>query len=194
MVIEDGGIAEGALPLAAFRAHLRLGSGFAEEGLQDPVLAGFLRAALAAIEGRTGKVLLEREMALRLTCWSDPARQALPLAPVSAVVSVARVAADGVVLPVEGWRLVPDMQSPALEAGPGGWPALPPGGALRIAVLAGFGPEWTDAPADLRQAVLMLAAHYYEFRHDTGLGSGCMPFGVTALIERFRPVRLGGRG
>ena len=41
----------------------------------------------------------------------------------------------------------------SLEAPQGAWPALPPGGALRIEVLAGFGPEWTDVPADLRQAV-----------------------------------------
>jgi len=45
-------------------------------------------------------------------------------------------------------------------------------------------------PADLAQAVLMLAAHYYEFRSDTSLGQGCMPFGVTSLIERYRTVRI----
>jgi len=44
----------------------------------------------------------------------------------------------------------------------------------------------------LQQAVMLLSAHYHEFRHDTGLGEGCMPFGVTALIERFRVVRIGG--
>ncbi len=43
------------------REHLRLGTGFGEDGLQDPVLAGFLRAALAAIEGRTGKALIARD-------------------------------------------------------------------------------------------------------------------------------------
>jgi uncharacterized phiE125 gp8 family phage protein len=36
----------------------------------------------------------------------------------------------------------------------------------------------------------MLAAHFYEYRHETALGSGCMPFGVTSLIERYRPLRL----
>jgi uncharacterized phiE125 gp8 family phage protein len=40
------------------------------------------------------------------------------------------------------------------------------------------------------QAALMLAAHYYDNRHDTALGPGCMPFGVTALLERYRPLRL----
>ena len=37
----------------------------------------------------------------------------------------------------------------------------------------------------------MLAAHYYEYRHETRLGDGCMPFGVSSLIERYRPLRIG---
>jgi len=38
--------------------------------------------------------------------------------------------------------------------------------------------------------VLLLAAHYYEYRDETALGEGCMPFGVSSLIERYRTVRL----
>ena len=37
----------------------------------------------------------------------------------------------------------------------------------------------------------MLAAHYYEYRNDTGLSDSCMPFGVTSLIQRYRPLRIG---
>jgi uncharacterized phiE125 gp8 family phage protein len=40
----------------------------------------------------------------------------------------------------------------------------------------------------------MLAAHYYEYRHEMGLSGGCMPFGVSSLIERYRTVRLLGGG
>jgi uncharacterized phiE125 gp8 family phage protein len=50
--------------------------------------------------------------------------------------------------------------------------------------------SWGELPADLAQAVLMLAAHFYEYRQDTGLGRGCMPFGVSSLIERYRGLRL----
>ena len=51
---------------------------------------------------------------------------------------------------------------------------------------------WEDVPADLAQAALMLAAHYHEYRDATALDGGCMPFGVSALIERYRPLRLSG--
>ena len=50
MLIEETGVAEADLPLEPFKAHLRMGSGFGTETVQEPVLASFLRAAIAAIE------------------------------------------------------------------------------------------------------------------------------------------------
>ena len=70
----------------------------------------------------------------------------------------------------------------------GALPTIPTGGCARLSFLAGYGPEWSDLPPDLSQAVMMLATHYYEYRQDMALGAGCMPFGVTALIERYREV------
>ena len=55
MLIEETAVPLAALPLAEFKAHLRLGTGFADDDIQDPVLESFLRAAMAAIEARTGK-------------------------------------------------------------------------------------------------------------------------------------------
>jgi len=196
-LIETGVVPETSLPVEGLRAHLRLGTGFAETGLQDTGLAGFLRAAIAAIEARTGKVLLARGFALELTRWRDACRQPLPVAPLRAVTGFDMEDAQGVVTPQAqgGWRAVTDDQRPYLEPLSVAFPEIPPGGVARIGFEAGFGPGWFDIPADLAQAVLMLAAHYHEYRHDTGLGPGCMPFGVTALTERFRPLRLGaGRG
>ena len=46
-------------------------------------------------------------------------------------------------------------------------------------------------PADLRQAVFLLAAHYYENRAE-GAGGGSLPFGVLVLIEAYRATRIGG--
>ncbi|MGB1209276.1 MAG: head-tail connector protein, partial [Paracoccaceae bacterium] len=68
---------------------------------------------------------------------------------------------------------------------------IPTGGMAQIHFTAGFGPTFGDVPADLRQAVLLLAAHYYEYRDETALSEGCMPFGVTALLARYRKMRLG---
>ena len=60
MLIEETTVPDAALPVAEFRDHLQLGSGFSDDALQDPVLGVFLRAAMAAIEARVSKILIER--------------------------------------------------------------------------------------------------------------------------------------
>lgn len=196
MLIEETPIPPAALPVAEFKAHLRLGSGFAEDSLQDPVLESFLRAAIAAIEARTGKILIERSFAWTLTDWRDGAGQALPVAPVTAILEVALIDAQDVESVVDPalYKLVPDMQRPKLVPMGTLLPTVPTKGAVRLRFDAGFGAAWGDLPADLGQAVLLLAAHYYEYRHDTGLADGCMPFGVSSLIERYRILRILGGG
>ncbi|KAA0920169.1 hypothetical protein FLO80_03345 [Aquicoccus porphyridii] len=192
MLIEETAVPLAALPVDEFKAHLRLGSGFAEDSLQDAVLESFLRAAIAAIEARTGKILIERGFSWVLTQWRDQAGQALPVAPVRAiteVVLVDRGEAEEVVDPAL-YRLDRDMQRPRLRPVGTLLPNIPGAGSVRIGFIAGFGAGWGDLPSDLAQAVLLLAAHYYEYRHETSLGEGCMPFGVTSLIERYRTVRL----
>ena len=58
MLIEETAVPEAALPIAQLKAHLRLGTGFSDDDVQGPVLESFLRAAIASIEVRTGKVLI----------------------------------------------------------------------------------------------------------------------------------------
>lgn len=196
MLVEETQVLDANLPVAELRAHLRLGTGFAEDQVQDGLLAAFLRAAMAAIEARTGKILLEREFTWDLNAWRDANGQALPVAPVSALVSLALVDRFGVAVTVAAgaYRLEPDALRPRLMPMGGALPTIPSGGQARLRFLAGYGPEWADLPRDLGQAWLMLAAHYHEYRHDTGLGAGCMPFGVTSLIDRFRTLRILGGG
>lgn len=198
MLVELTAPAIEALPVAGLREHLRLGSGFemVADAAENAALAGFLRAAIATIEARTGKVLLARQFRLRLEEWRDPAGQPLPLAPVGAIERVEIADAAGALALAEAgsWRLVQDMQRPMLVPA-GAWlPTIPAGGFALVTFSAGFGPWWDSVPADLAQAVLLLAARYHEDRSFEG-SQGAMPFGVSALIERWRSVRvLGGRG
>lgn len=196
MLVEETTVPPSALSVTQFKDHLRLGSGFSDDGLQDGLLESFLRAAMAAIEARTGKILIEREFNWTLTAWRDTGQQALPVAPVSAISEVVTISRLGeeTVASAASYRLEPDMQRPCLVATGGMLPVVPLAGSVRVGFLAGFGPDWSDLPADLAQAVMMLAAHYHEYRHETAFGGGCMPFGVSALIERYRTVRLFGGG
>ncbi len=192
MLVEETSVPPSALPVDEFKAHLRLGSGFSDESLQDGVLESFLLAAMSAIEARTGKVLIERAFSWNLSHWRNAQMQGLPVAPVTQVTGVTLVdrQGDAVTVAPSAYRLVQDHQRPALRPLGSCLPGVPDQGSVVIGFVAGFGAAWSDVPADLRQAVLMLAAHYYEYRHETSLSSGCMPFGVTSLLERYRPVRL----
>ena len=197
MLVEETTVPLSALPVATFKDHMRMGSGFSDDGMQDGVLEGYLRAALAAIEARTSKITIERTFSVTLTAWRDGQKQSLPLAPVRAIIGVSLLDRNGdeTLIDSATYRLIKDTHRPQLGAYDASLPTIPKGGAVRIHMSAGFGPDWSDLPADLAQAVLMLAAHFYEFRHESAMSGHVMPFGVSALIERFRNIRLfsGGR-
>ncbi len=197
MLIEQTTVPLAALPIAGFRDHLRLGTGFADDGVQDGVLEASLRAAIAAIEGRTGKILIERAFLWRIEAWRGLGAEALPVAPVGAVTAlrIHDAAGIGTLIDPARYRFVPDEHRPRIEATGACLPSIPEGGHGEIEFTAGYAPDWGGLPADLGQAVMLLAAHYYEHRHaGQAPEEGEMPFGVSALIERYRTVRiLGGR-
>jgi uncharacterized phiE125 gp8 family phage protein len=63
---------------------------------------------------------------------------------------------------------------------------------IEIEVTAGYGPSSLDVPAALRQAVMMLVAHWYEHRgivgHDNA--GAVPPVGFEALIAPHRILSL----
>ena len=197
MLVEETTVPNAALPVAQFKDHLRLGSGFSDDAIQDGLLTGHLRAAMAAIEARTGKILIEREFSWTLTAWRDARRQPLPVSPVSAVSGVTLTHINGVetVIDPDLWYLEPDLQRPSLHPLGTCLPDIPQGGSVTLGILAGYGPEWDDLPADLAQAVILLAAHFYEYRFDVTRAAPALPPCVLGLIERHRTVRMfmGGR-
>lgn len=198
-----------ALPLQQLKDHLRLGQGFSpgldpgsdpgsdQASAQDALLISYLRAALAAIEGRIGRALLRRNYCLEVTRWSKAASQPLPLAPVTEVLSVKTLTPTGeeTLIAPSRWVFVPDGQRPVVQGRGGNLPFLVGEGLIaRITFTAGFGATWADIPADLAQAVLLLAGEFYDYRHnDYGPGPG-LPRQVAQLIETWRPVRVLGGG
>ncbi|RMF37102.1 MAG: hypothetical protein D6754_10200 [Alphaproteobacteria bacterium] len=193
MLIELDPPVLGNTPVRELADQLRLGSGFADDGSQDALLDLYLTTAMAAIEARIGKATIARRFSWTVTRWRDEKSQVLPVAPVSQIESLQLFDDQGVMTvpdPSE-WILVPDGQRPAVV---GTWsrdlPAIPEMGRAEIVFTAGYGPNWSDIPADLRQAILLLAANYYENRSADEGREGAMPFGVQALLDPYRPIRL----
>jgi uncharacterized phiE125 gp8 family phage protein len=179
-----------ALPVADLAEHLRLASGFAPDPGQDALLRGVLRAALAAIEARTSKAILQRDFRLTVAAWRDLAEQALPVAPVTAVAALRIVDRLEVAVTADpaGWRLVRDTHRPLVRSVGFTLPTIPVGGRAEIDFTAGYGAVWSEVPGDLRQAVLMLAAEF----HDNRAADRGIPEAVAALVAPYRHVRLWG--
>ena len=85
----------------------------------------------------------------------------------------------------------PDSQRPMLVPIGVGLPEIPAYGRAEIGFTAGYG-DWSAVPADLRQAMLMLAANYYENRESMTSAARQIPMGISALLEPYRRMRIGG--
>ncbi|EKE43652.1 hypothetical protein OCGS_2384 [Oceaniovalibus guishaninsula JLT2003] len=190
MYLTEDNVPQAALPIGPLRAHLRLGSGFADDGVQDGVLEACLRAALARIEAQTARALVRRGFVQHLAAWRDLGRQSLMRAPLEAVTALRIVDVGGAVETVDPARyhVERDHARPCIAARGFVLPGIPVGGRAEIAFVAGFGPDWSDVPGDLALAALTLAAAIYEER----AGADGLPGSVAALLAPWRPVRIWG--
>jgi uncharacterized phiE125 gp8 family phage protein len=182
-----------AVPVREFAAHLRLSDGFREDRDDDAVLEMYLRAATAAIEASLGVVLITRPMALRVAVWSSLLMQTVPVGPVGLLEEVALLDADGsrAVEPVDAFALQSHLRPVCLTRRDGGClPTIPDGGFAEIRFSAGYGLDATDVPPDLRQAVHLLATHYFENRESGAAHDMTMPMAVRALLQPYRLVQI----
>lgn len=196
MLFDETTVSQATLPLQAMKDHLRLGTGFTDDGMQDTLIEAYLRAAIATIEGRIGKVLLQRRLRLVLDCWRGTSEQTLPVAPVNAIVSITMFDRAGVqtVLDPASYRLVVDFQRPKVAAAGVLLPNVPADGRVEVRFDAGYASTWSGIPADLAQAALLLAAEFHERRNEPEGQAAGLPHTVVALIDRWRTVRVLGGG
>lgn len=180
------------IPLAEFATHLRLGHGFADDGSEDALLDLYLRHAIAVVEARTGQALVARPYVLQVSGWNRHGHLVLPVGPVAAVDRVRFVRAGGTVaLSPNEWALEPGRTRQRLTGtGGGALRAVPHGALAEIEFAAGHADAWAAVPGDLRQAVMMLAAHYYENRHGELGEEAALPPAVGAILAPHRPARL----
>ena len=180
------------IPLGELAAHLRVSQGFTDDGSEDALLELYLRNATAIVEARANKALITRTYVLQVACWSRRGDLIMPIGPVASVDQIQLIRPGSTVtMASDEWSLEPGSTRQRLT-GPGGGALRPlPHGALaELTFTAGYGPSWNDVPDDLRQAVLLLAAHLYENRDGELSLDGGMPFGLAPLLQRHQPVRL----
>lgn len=174
--------------LAEAKAHLRIG-----HDDDDDLLTGLIRAGRQEVERSTGVALLAQSWRLVLDDLPDSGCILIGVHPLREVSSVTAFGSEG-----EGSIIAPsDYQVDALSR-----PArvhfealampLRAMNGLEIDFTAGFGEAGTDVPDLLKRAILLLVAHWYEFR--SGYGPDDQPVsyppGFDRMVAGYRAGRL----
>ena len=185
LTLTEGPAAE-PVSLAEARAHLKL-----DATEEDALLTALVTAARTTLEAETRRAFMTQNWRLTLDEWPAGPLE-LPLAPVASVTAVKTAALSGAMVPIDpGFYEVDAKGEPPRIAAKRGqaWP-MP---ATRLAGIsidftAGYGAA-ADVPMPLRQAVLLLAAHWFENREPLGEGAE-LPLTVSALVARYRRLHL----
>ena len=174
--------------LAEAKTFLRL-AGTAE----DDLLTGLIRAAREDLERATGLALIEQGWRLVLDCVPGTDVVLVPRHPVREIVAVTAYGSEGEASLVAASDYQTDLISrPArllFMRRPQPMRAM---NGLEIDFRAGFGEASTDVPDLLRRAMLVLVAHWYEFRASYGPGEQPVsyPPQYERMISAYRDRRL----
>jgi uncharacterized phiE125 gp8 family phage protein len=164
--------------LSEVKAHLRI-----DGTSEDDLLTGLVRAARQDVERSTGLALIDQSWRLVLDRWPASGTVPLRIHPVREVLSVTLYGSEGEasLLAPESYQ-VDTLSRPARVHAETTPPALRAMNGVEIDFSAGFGESGTDVPDLLRRAILLLVAHWYEFR--AGFGPDDQPVSYPAGYER----------
>lgn len=182
-------VASSLLPLPQLKDQLRLPTGIADDGSLDDRLEQSLRAGLAVAEARTGKALFVRQFRWTIESWGKTDRLEMPAAPLVSLDEITLRSAQGniTVLDVADYAVIRDLHNPALLAMAGAFPTLSKGTMVELLFTAGLSATWDTMPADLREAVLIMAVDCF----DGNTASTAPAPAVQALLQRYRGLSLG---
>jgi len=177
--------------LAEAKAHLRI------DGTDEDTLIGSLiLTSRLHVEAAMGLALITQSWSWYFDAWPPGTAVGLPLRPVESVAAVRLYdeAGAATMLDPANWFLDGAGLHPRLvRHGALPWPA--PGrvaNGIEIAFTAGYGSAASDVPAPLRQALLILIAHWHEHRAplEEGQHAEPLPHMVSDLLAPYRPMRL----
>lgn len=178
------------ISLAEAKAHLRV-----DEDAEDDLISALTASARGWVERQYGLALITQGWSFYLDRLPEGGAVALPLAPQQAVASVTFHAADGGTTELDADDYAYDaISQPArlIFKSVSGGASLRRLNGLEIAYTAGFGDAADDVPAPIRQALLLLIAHWFERREPVAMGGEApeVPAMVAGLLAPYRQVRL----
>ena len=190
LVLTSGPAVE-PVTLAEAKAHLRV-DGTAE----DTLIASLIVTARLNVEAAAGLALITQGWSYFFDAWPRGLVLKLPLRPVQAVAAVRLFDENGASTTLDpAAYLLDGAGSPPrlVRQGALHWPK--PGrvaNGIEVAFTAGYGNAAADVPGPIRQAILLLVAHWYEHRSPVEAGPQAEPVPdmVDHLLAPYRTPRL----
>lgn len=149
----------------------------------DDMIRALVAAARAHVESVTGQRLMAQALILKAEAWSD--LECLPVAPVSAVISVGYVDGDGAekTLDAGGYEVRLEGLAPMIVPSHGvTWPHRQAGSQVTVQVTAGYATA-AAVPPELIAAVKLLVGDLYAYRETGQVGSVSSEIKTTATVE-----------
>lgn len=161
----------------------------------DSLLSHFVEAATQYVDGPNG---IGR--ALMTQTWRQSHDQfprdgiVIELGPVQSIESITYIDAEGVQQTLDPAAYVYDLDAAPVTILPAPGTCFPHArhqpGSIKVTFVAGYG-DAEDVPADLKQAILYLVAHYAENREavvgtEYSITPFELPLGVEAILNRYR--------
>ena len=176
------------ISVADAKIHMRI-----DHTSEDGLIAGLIAAARDEVEAQTGLALIDQDWRLTTDGIAPSGIITLKRHPVREVLSVTLFDADGAASLLDPSHYLLDCHArPAIlciEKRPA---ASSYANGIEIDFKAGFGESGADVPDGLKRAVLLLVAHWYEFR--AGFGASDQPVswppGFDRLVARWKLGRL----
>lgn len=173
---------EPPVSLAEVREQLQL-----DDNLQGIYLQRLVRTAVDTIEGPYGAGLALTAQTWDLFLDDFPSEIRIPIGPLTAVESIVFTDADGNADQVLATSIyeVDDVRGLVRRRRDQAWPTT---GDVYNAVRVRFSAGFAILPEDMKQAVLMLVAHYHQNREAVVVGTTAaeLPLSVAWIVDRYR--------
>ncbi|MGH6922550.1 MAG: head-tail connector protein [Propylenella sp.] len=180
-ILLEGPVAE-PVTLAEAKAHLRI-----DGDDEDDLIGALTVAARVATETEIRRVMIAQSWRAFVEVWPEEGIE-LPVQPALSVEAVRAI-------DTESMATLLDAEDHAFDIADGSVELKNPlvgTDHYEIDFLAGYGASSADVPQPLRQAILMLAAHWHEHRSAVSDGerAAATPLGYRELIQPYRKVAL----
>jgi len=185
------GPASEPVSLVEMKAYLRI-----DDSNEEALITSLITAARLHVETHLSIATLTQSWSIFLDDWPSSSQVEIPISPLISVdlVNLYDEAGAATLLDAENYYIETASRVPRLvRTGTGIWPKPErKASGIEMQITVGYGPAADDVPQNLRQAIMILVAHWFENRELVSLTDNpiMVPETVSALLHAFRRARV----